>query len=254
MAFKDHFSGHARDYADYRPSYPADLAAYLAELGPGRNLAWDCGTGSGQAAILLAEHFDRVIATDPSQQQLHSATPHPRVSYIAATAERAPLADGSVNLVTVAQALHWFDFDRFYDEVRRISRPGAVFATWCYELARITPEVDRWVEHYYRDVVGKYWPPERRHIEEGYRTIPFPFAEIQPPSFTMQAEWMLDEFMGYLSTWSAGQRASRELGYDVLRRAATDADGPASSLPAAWGAAERRLIVWPLILRVGRVV
>jgi SAM-dependent methyltransferase len=253
MAFKDHFSGHARAYADFRPSYPADLAAYLAALAPGRGLAWDCGTGNGQAAILLGDHFHRVIATDPSLQQLYSATAHPRVSYIAATAERAPLVDGSIDLVTVAQALHWFDFDRFYSEVRRVSRPGAIFATWCYELARITPEVDRWVEHYYHDVVGKYWPPERRYIEEGYRTIPFPFAEIQPPPFTMQAEWTLDEFLGYLSTWSAGQRASRELGYDVLRRAAEDEAGPAGTLPTAWGEVERRLIVWPLILRVGSV-
>jgi ubiquinone/menaquinone biosynthesis C-methylase UbiE len=253
MAFKDHFSGHARDYAEFRPNYPADLAGYLAGQAPGRHLAWDCGTGNGQAAILLGEHFERVVATDPSRQQLRSATPHPKVFYVAATAERTPLADGSVDLITVAQALHWFDFDRFYDEVRRVSRPGAIFAAWCYELARISPEVDRWVEHYYHDVVGKYWPPERRYIEEGYRTIPFPFAEIQPLEFTIRAEWSLDEFLGYLSTWSAGQRASRELGYDVLRRATTDANGPAGALPDAWGTAERRLIVWPLILRAGRL-
>ena len=113
MVFKDHFSGHARAYAEFRPSYPSDLAAYLAHLEPNRGLAWDCGTGNGQAAILLADHFDRVAATDPSRQQLCSATAHPRVTYLAATAERAPLADGSVNLVTVAQALHWFDFARF---------------------------------------------------------------------------------------------------------------------------------------------
>lgn len=252
MGFQDHFSGHARDYASFRPTYPPDLAAWLAGLTPSRRAAWDCGTGSGQAARLLAEHFSQVVASDPSRQQLQSAAAHPRVAYVAATAEHAPLAEGSVDLVTVAQALHWFDFERFYAEVRRVTRSGGIFAAWAYELARISPPVDAWLDAYHAQV-EPYWPPERRYVAEGYRTIPFPFAEIAPPAFSMQAEWTREAFMGYLSTWSATKRATRDLGYDVLARAAQGSGLPDRSLTAAWGDAERRLVIWPLIVRAGRV-
>lgn len=252
MPFQDHFSGHAREYASFRPTYPPELAAWLAGLAPSRQVAWDCGTGSGQAARLVAEHFALVVATDPSRQQLQSAPRHSRVAYVAATAEHPPLADASVDLVTVAQALHWFDFAAFYAQVRRVCRRGGILAVWAYELARVSPEVDRWLDAYFK-LVEAYWPPERRYVEEGYRTIPFPFAEISAPVFSMQAEWSLDQLLGYLSTWSATKRATQSLGYDVLSRAAAGTDFAAGSLEAAWGEAERRLMVWPLILRLGRV-
>lgn len=252
MPFQDHFSGHARDYASFRPTYPVELPAWLAGLAPSRQVAWDCGTGSGQAARLVAEHFALVAATEPSRQQLESAPRHPRVAYIAATAEHVPLADVSVDLVTVAQALHWFDFAAFYAQVRRVCRPGGILAVWAYELARVSPEVDRWLDAYFK-LVEAYWPPERRYVEDGYRTIPFPFAEIGAPQFTMQAEWTAGQLLGYLSTWSATRRATQDLGYDVLGRAADGTDFAAGSLEAVWGEVERRHVVWPLILRVGRV-
>ncbi len=252
MAFQDHFSGQAPAYAEFRPTYPANLVNYLADLAPGRRLAWDCGTGNGQAAVLLANRFEHVLASDPSRQQLHSRLPNAKVAYVAAAAERAPLADGSVDLVTVAQAIHWFDLPRFYGEVRRVARPGGIVAAWCYELAQITPAVDRWVLHYYCRVVGPYWPPERRLVEQGYRGMPFQFQEIESPAFTMEAQWSLEDLIGYLSTWSATQRACKSLGYDVLERAVHHANGEAGSLAEAWGDAPRRHIVWPLGLRVGR--
>jgi SAM-dependent methyltransferase len=252
MAFQDHFSGHAADYAAFRPNYPPELFAYLAEIAPARRLAWDCGTGSGQAAVMLAEHFDQVVATDPSREQLASATPHPRVTYAEAPAERSPLAAGSVDLITVAQALHWFQFEQFYAEVRRVAAPGAILAVWCYELLHVSAEVDRWLTGYYQRV-APYWPAERRHVEAGYRTIPFPFDELQPPTFVMQAEWTLRALLGYLSTWSATKRATQSLGYDVLAATATGRNSTADSLTACWGNIERRRVEWPLILRVGSV-
>src|SRR5215831_1555408 len=141
-AFKDHFSAHATDYRAFRPSYPAELFTFLASAAPARDLAWDCGTGNGQAAVALAEHFARVFATDASAEQVKNAEPHPRVEYAVAPAEKCPLPDHTADLVTVAQALHWFDFDRFYAEVRRVARPGGLLAVTCYYEPSVGPGVD----------------------------------------------------------------------------------------------------------------
>jgi len=162
MSFKDHFSGHAAAYATCRPGYPRDLVAAVARLHREHRLALDTGTGNGQAAVGLAEHFDRVVATDPSAQQLAHATPHPRVEYRIAPSEASGLPDGSVDLVTAAQAFHWFDFDRFFAEVKRILAPGGAVAIWTYNLPRVDPAVDRQIDRLAHDVTGPYWPPERR--------------------------------------------------------------------------------------------
>jgi SAM-dependent methyltransferase len=247
VSFKDHFSGHAGDYAQYRPGYPDGLFAHLASLAPTRDLAWDAGTGSGQAAVGLAAYFARVFATDASAQQVERAQPHERVTYAAEPAERTSLADGLVDLVTVAQALHWFDLDRFYNEVRRVLKPRGVLAAWCYGLNRIAADIDPVVAHFYEDIVGPYWPPERRLIEERYATLPFPFEELTAPEMAMTTDWNLDEFLGYLATWSAVQRYRKEMGDDPL---------PAlrARLLPVWGeAAQRRTVSWPVYLRIGRV-
>jgi SAM-dependent methyltransferase len=245
-AFKDHFSGHAGSYARHRPTYPPALYAWLAELAPARDAAWDCGTGSGQAAVALAAHFATVTATDPSAEQVAHAAPHPRVRYAVAPAEASGLADASADLVTVAQALHWFDLPAFYAEARRVLGPGGVLAAWSYDLMHVAPEVDVVVRRLYLDVVGPYWPPERALVEDGYRGIPFPFAEVEPPPLEMSAAWALDDLVGYMGTWSATQRF----------RAATGADPVAEHLPelrAAWGdPAAVRGVRWPLGIRVGR--
>lgn len=246
MAFKDHFSRQAAQYTLFRPRYPRALFEFLAALPEQRDRAWDCGTGSGQAAVALAEFFDDVLATDPSAAQIAHAERHPRVQYVVSAAEHAPLADHSVDLVTVAQALHWFDLDRFYAEVRRVVRPAGAVAVWSYGLGKISPQVDSVVWHLYKDILDPYWPPERGMIEQRYAQVAFPFEELTTPRLAMTADWKMNEFVGYLGTWSAVQRY-------IERNAANPIERVRAELEAAWGAAgAARRITWPLFLRVGR--
>lgn len=244
---RDHFSALAERYARYRPGYPQELFAFLAELAPAPSVAWDCATGSGQAAVGLASHFERVIATDGSARQLAAAATHPKVDYQVAEAERSGLASGSVDLVTVAQALHWFDLERFYAEVRRVVRPGGLIAVWSYNLLTISEPVDRLVNRLYDGLLGPYWPPERALVEQGYAAIPFPFELVGAPRFAMDAQWSLDQLTGYLQTWSAARRYREATGQDALALIAP-------ALSEAWGEpAAVRPVSWPLVLRVGRV-
>ncbi|HEX9944594.1 MAG TPA: class I SAM-dependent methyltransferase, partial [Thermoanaerobaculia bacterium] len=175
MSFKDHFSGHAESYASFRPRYSPQVFDFVATLPRRRAVAWDCGTGNGQAALDLAERFERVIATDASRQQLAQAIPHPRVEYRQAPAESSGLESGSIDLVAVAAAVHWFDFDRFYAEVERVLAPGGALAVWTYDLVRIAPGMDDLVRRLAHEIVAPWWPPERRWVDEEYRTLPFPF-------------------------------------------------------------------------------
>ena len=245
--FKDHFTPHAKEYSEFRPRYPADLFEFLASVSPARDSAWDCGTGNGQAAVGLAERFARVIATDASAQQIAQATSHPRVEYRVAAAESSGIGDGSVDLVTVAQALHWFDVERFNAEARRALRPRGVVAVWCYTHLEVDPEIDRMVQAFYADVVGAYWPKERVHVETGYRDLPFPFEQLETPHFAMCADWDLGHLVGYLDTWSAVRIYRQQRGRDPL--AALDAE-----LANAWGRRDRvRRLRFPLHLRVGRL-
>ncbi|WP_127475388.1 class I SAM-dependent methyltransferase [Sulfurivermis fontis] len=246
MGFKDHFSGHAADYTRYRPGYPYALFAWLAQQAPGHERVWDCATGNGQAALGLAAHFDAVIATDASANQIAAATAHPRVRYAVAPAEASGIAAHSVDLITVGQALHWFDFPAFYAEAARVLKPGGVLAAWSYGLMQISPAVDAAVWRLYEPITGAYWPPERRYVEEQYHTLPFPLDEIAAPSFAMEAQWTLEQLLGYLGTWSAVQRYRKERGNDPLQLIADE-------LAAAWGGADTvRRVVWPLSMRVGR--
>jgi len=248
QSFHDHFSGVANRYADFRPHYPVALFDYLATLVPAQSAVWDCACGNGQATLDLAARFTRVIATDASKEQIASATPHPKIEYRVAPAEQSGLAASSVALVTVAQALHWFDFDRFYAEVKRVLTPNGVFAAWAYGVIVVQgDEVNRLALDYYENTVGPYWPPERKLVEEGYRTIPFPFTEIAPPEFRMETNWTLEQLLGYFSTWSATNRYIKANGRNPL-------EPLAASLKRVWGDVNSpRQIVWPLSMRVGRV-
>jgi SAM-dependent methyltransferase len=248
MGFEDHFSHHAEDYAAHRPRYPEALFAHLISLAPGRERAWDCGTGNGQAAVGLAPHFREVIATDGSAAQIANALAHERVTYAVAPAEASGIDAGSVDLVTVAQAAHWFDLPCFYAEVNRVLKPRGVLAMWCYGLFRISPNIDPLLHRYYLDIVGPYWPAQRRFIDEQYQTLPFPFSATATPAFAMETQWDLDEVKAYMRTWSAAQRFQAAVGADALA-----AIEPA--LACAWGkATDKKRITWPVHLRAGRRV
>ena len=244
MTFRDHFSRDSKSYAEFRPKYPAELFTWLASVSPDTRLAWDAGTGNGQAAVALAEHFDRVLASDPSAKQIEEATPHPRVTYSVA-AEENGLAPGSTDLVTVAQALHWFNRPKFWAEVKRVLRPRGVIAVWCYELQHVSPAVDAVINRFYRETVGPYWTPDRKLVEEGYRTIEFPFDEFAAPTFSMASEWTREHQVGYLGTWSAVGRYRKEKGADPVELVRPD-------LEQVWGDRTRR-VEWPLSVRAGRV-
>lgn len=248
QAFHDHFSELAKRYVDFRPHYPKELFDYLAALVPRESLVWDCAAGSGQATVDLAARFAQVIATDGSAQQLASAPRLPNVEYRLALAEQSGLETESINLVTVAQALHWFDHDSFFAELRRVLKPGGLLAVWVYATNRIEgQEVDAIVQDYYSNIVGPYWPPERRMTENGYSTISFPFPPItQLPTFRMEARWTLDQLLGYFSTWSATNRFMKAIGRNPLAPLR-------DKLAEVWGnPAHPRLVVWPLSVRVAR--
>jgi SAM-dependent methyltransferase len=244
-AFPDHFSQQAKNYARYRPLYPAKLYEYLASLTPEHDRAWDAGTGNGQAAIGLARHYRSIVATDPSEQQIALTTPHARVTYRVAPAEDSGIEGRSIDLITAAQAVHWFDLDRFYAEVQRVLKAGGMIAVWSYNLTVITPEVDAVMESYYHDVLGEFWPPQIRWVDEHYQTLPFPFAEIAAPEFALEAVWSLNDLFGYLSSWSAAQKYKAAHGADPL-------DVKRAEFAAAWGAETDRAVRWPLHLRVGQ--
>jgi SAM-dependent methyltransferase len=246
-SFKDHFSSHAAGYAAHRPTYPMALVDFLADVSPGRDIALDCGCGTGQLSVLLAERFARVVATDASAAQIENAQPHPRVEYRTARAEDSGLPAASVDLVTVAQAAHWLDLDRFYDDVRRVARPGAVVALITYGVLHVEGDVDVPVQRFYYDVIGPYWPPERRHVEASYRTLPFPFEEIDVPPLAIEVSWLLSDLIGYVDTWSAVRQAEKAVG-----RAPIDTFN--HELASAWGDQDtRRTVRWPLSLRVARL-
>jgi SAM-dependent methyltransferase len=247
MSATDHFSGHAQDYARHRPRYPAELFAWLASQCCEHALAWDCGTGNGQAALDLTPHFSAIHATDLSAEQLSHATPHPKICYHAAPAEESGLPARSVDLVTVAQALHWFRHDAFYAEVIRVLKPGGVFAAWTYRLLDAEPAINDCIAHFHGHTVGPWWPPERRWVDEGYRTLPFPFDEIASPMFVIERAWTLVQLLDYLRTWSATQRYLKERGSDPTLELA-------QQLAPLWGDPEQEKVVrWPLALRCGRV-
>ncbi len=248
------FSTVAREYANFRPGYPPELFAWFARTCTSRDAAWDCGCGSGQASIALAGHFAQVIATDVSSAQIAEATPHPAVIYRVAPAEHSGLADSSVDLVTVAQALHWFDVEAFYAEARRVMRPRALLAAWTYPRPVFDdPELDRVFLDFYANVVGPYWPPERRHVEAHYRTLPAPpaelgFEEIPCPEFALQLRWGFEQVIGYVGSWSATARYRKQKGTDpvpLLRQA----------LAPLWSgsATSTAVLRMPLVLRVARL-
>jgi SAM-dependent methyltransferase len=243
--FKDHFSEQTKEYAAYRPTYPEALFSCLDELCREHDSAWDCATGNGQAARGLAPFFTRVEATDASAGQIETAEAEEKIHFRVAPAEQSGLADQSQDLITVAQALHWFDLAAFYREVMRVLKPGGVLAVWTYNLLRVEPEIDQLLDDFYFKTLGPYWPEERRHVETGYIDLPFPFDAITTPPFAMTADWTLGQLMGYLGTWSALKQFIKAEGDNPLPSLAEE-------LQCHWPDGESLAVAWPLMLRVGR--
>jgi hypothetical protein len=212
-----------------------------------RVCAWDCATGNGQAATGLARHFERVIATDASAEQIALAPKLRNVEYRVASADRSGLPDRAVDLLTVAQALHWLDHDSFYREVRRVSSAEGILAVWCYGYCHAGQDVEALLREFEEGTVGSYWQPQRRWVVDEYRTIPFPFDEIVMPTLAMRVHWTLAQLGGYLGTWSAVQAYRKDRGHDPVPRVL-------EQLARHWGEPETiREVVWPIGLRVGRV-
>jgi hypothetical protein len=245
--FADHFTPVADAYAACRPAQPAEVLAFAASLAPARGLAWDCGTGNGQAAVGLAALFERVVATDASAAQIARALPHPRVEYRVARAEASGLPDASVDLVTAAQAVHWFDLDGFNREVRRVAAPGAAVVVWSYLWTTVDdPAVDALVQELARVTLAPDWPPEIQLVADEYRTLPFPFREIPAPALALTARWTLAELLGFARTWSGTARHARRTGIDPVARAEP-------RLREAWGdPALPRDVGWRIAIRAGR--
>ncbi len=234
-------------YARFRPEYPAELAEFLASVSPGRTLAVDVGCGNGQLTGLLAHDFDKVQGLDPSAAQLAHAAPHPRVEYGCAPAEHLPVADHSTDLVTAAQAAHWFDLLRFYDEVRRIAAPQGVLALVSYGVLQLDEALDARFARFYWQEIGPYWPAERKQVDSGYADLPFPFEALASPTLLISKAWTLEALLGYISTWSA-VRSLREAGRDDILH------GFAAELALLWGEPGlRRVVRWPINMRVGKI-
>jgi SAM-dependent methyltransferase len=248
MKFEDHFSELAETYSKYRPNYPKKLFEYIASICNRHQQAWDCGTGNGQAAISLAEHFENVFATDASKEQSAQAPSHPKIIFKNEPAEKVSLDDSSTDLVTVAAAVHWFNFEKFYAEVERVLKPDGVIAVWGYHLFTITPTIDKLLIKYYKEILNNYWPEQFRYVDTRYGDLPFPFEELTPPEFKMITEWNLDQVAGFLSSWSGSKIFQQKKGYHPLNEIWDD-------LIKAWGdEKEKRIINWPLYMRIGKKV
>ncbi|WP_431857097.1 class I SAM-dependent methyltransferase [Azospirillum sp.] len=244
-AFKDHFSGHADDYRAFRPLYPAALVDVLADAAPGHDLAWDAGCGNGQLSGDLRRRFARVIATDASETQIVQAVPHDGVAYRVAPAERSGLPAAQADLIVAAQAAHWFDLPAFYAEAKRVGRPGAALALVSYGVLAADGEVGTLLRTFHDDTIGRWWPPERAHVDNGYRSLPFPVPERPVPPLSMAMPWTLAQVVGYLGTWSAVKAALKATGANPL-------DDFVPELAAAWGDPDApRTIRWPLAVRLG---
>ena len=242
---KDNFSSQSSSYSKFRPDYPAELFRDLYSRLKQSERAWDCATGNGQVARVLAQQFDYVEATDISEAQLEKAPQYPNVTYSCQPAEKTIFPNHSFDLITVAQALHWFDHPNFFDEVKRVGKKGAILAVWTYGLLSVSPAVDLAIGEFYQNVVGPFWDPERRHVDEAYASIDFPFSEVKEERYASSFEWTFDHLMGYLETWSATQHYRRKYGTDPRKQVE-------ERLLDAWEGKVQK-VRFPIILRWARL-
>lgn len=242
------FSDNSEKYKKYRPSYPSELFQYLAKISPSTNTAWDAGCGSGQASIALSDFFTNVIATDISVEQIKNAYSKVNIRYFSCPSEYSNIDSNSVDLVICAQSIHWFDLDKFYDEVKRVLKPDGVIAAWSYNLFRVNQEIDDLIDKFYNDIIYNYWPVERKHVENGYKEIILPFNHLEAPSFSMTAEWNLEQLLGYINTWSGVSNYIELEAFNPL-------DFIEKELIKLWDRdeSEYKTISWPLTLKISRI-
>lgn len=243
---KDNFSTQSDKYARFRPTYPDALFDCLLTLVPATSAAWDCGTGNGQVATQLATHFDTVFATDISRQQIDNAVAQPNIHYSVQPAEHTNFPDNAFDLITVAQAIHWFDFDAFYREAIRTLKNHGILAVIGYGRLQIVPPVDAVIMEFYRNIIGPYWDKERKYVDEDYRTIPFPYVDVPAPDFTIDFQWTFDHLVGYLETWSAVKHYEKQNGQNPVGQILP-------ALRKAWGDADTRSGHFPVLLRIARI-
>jgi SAM-dependent methyltransferase len=242
---KDNFSSSAKLYAKHRPSLPIELFDYILELVPSREKAWDCATGNGQSAYILSKFFKKVEATDISEEQLNNAAHEKNIHYSKQPAEQTNFEDNDFDLIVVSQAIHWFDFEFFFSEAKRVLKNQGIIAAVGYDLPRISPEVNDWIDKLYKDVLGEFWDTERNLIDSHYQDIPFPFEEISIPDYHIHTEWELEDLIGYLKTWSGVKHYTTSMGNNPI-------DEVLDELTTAWGEKPNQKVIFPVFHRIGR--
>ncbi|MFN3404775.1 MAG: class I SAM-dependent methyltransferase [Cytophagaceae bacterium] len=243
---KDNFSYQSDKYAQYRPTYPMDLFEYLNSIVSHKRNAWDVGTGNGQFAYELAKTFENVFATDISESQIKNSFQADNIKYSVQPAEKTNFNNNQFDLIVVAQAIHWFDFEKFYEEVRRTANQDAFIFVVGYGRLEISDQIDHVISYFYHNIIGSYWDKERRFIDQNYLTIPFPFTEIEPPKFRIKMYWTLEHLIGYLNTWSAVKHFIKKNGYNPV-------DEVMQKIERHWEKEEVREVCFPLLLRMGKV-
>ncbi len=243
---KDNFSRQADLYKKFRPVYPKELYDFILKPVPQRKLAWDCGTGNGQVAGRLANYFEKVYATDISKAQLSHAIQKENIIYQICPAEQTPFSDQIFDLITVAQAVHWFNFDLFNKEVVRVAKPGATLAIWGYGLLQIDAKIDPVIYHFYEDIMGSYWDPEREHINNQLESIPFPFSEIHTSKFAIRDTWTIARLIGFLNTWSSVQKYIQINNKNPVELIADE-------LKSLWETEENKTVTFPVFLKTGKI-
>ena len=243
---KDNFSLHSDQYAKYRPAYPDDFFEYLNSIVPVKQIVWDCGTGNGQVAYELARTFDKVYATDISQSQIENALQAENITYSVQPAEKTNFSNNQFDLIVVAQAIHWFDFEKFYAEVIRTAKENAMICVVGYGRIEVSEQIDRIISDFYVNVIGAYWDRERKYIDENYKTIPFPFKEIQTPNFVNKLQWTFEHLIGYLNTWSAVKHFINENGYNPVEKLKGE-------LEHHWDNGQAKEVRFSLLLRLGQI-
>jgi len=245
---KDLFSAQSKLYAAYRPTYPVELFDHILKFVEEKKKAWDCATGNGQAAVVLADHFEKVDASDISEAQIKNAVLKQNIEYYICSAEHTSFLDNSFDLITVAQAYHWLNWKKFHAEATRVGKPNAVIAVWAYGLVTSNDEkLNRLVDRFYYEIVGPYWDAERKYVDEAYATVEFDFTSLPTDNFDIKVEWTKEQFTGYLQSWSAVQNYIKKNNTSPFELIQIELD-------LAWEDEEIKKLRFPLFLRIGRII